>query len=158
MNQNPSDKIESLLSAPCWLLDFLPEQVPADGRGPYFAVERYFLQRPQITALRRKFASLLLKLHCYYDFWVFWNYGEDGVRNPEPETLATGILNEKNTLQVLLNDGESLLFLADDLYMTVYAPSETLLSLLRPLAEAEGLFLRKAPDTEDQEQERDGSQ
>ena len=158
MNSNPSDLIESLLLAPCWLIDVLPEQVPAQDAGQFFAVERYFLQRPQIIALRQKFADLLLKLNCYFDFLVFWNYGEEGIKNPGPEILAARILDEKNTLQVLLNDKESLLFLGEDLYMTVYAPSEKMLSILQPLAEAEGLFLRKVPNTGNKSPKKDGSQ
>ena len=37
--------IEELLQAPCWIIDILPEQVPADGPGQYFAVEKYFLEK-----------------------------------------------------------------------------------------------------------------
>ena len=37
--------IDELLQAPYWIVDILPEQVPADGPGQYFAVERYYLRR-----------------------------------------------------------------------------------------------------------------
>ena len=33
--------MEELLQKPCWVIDFLPEQVPADAAGQFFAVEEY---------------------------------------------------------------------------------------------------------------------
>ena len=38
------DMMGALLEGPYWIVDILPEQVPADAAGQYFAVERYFLQ------------------------------------------------------------------------------------------------------------------
>ena len=38
------DMMGELLEGPYWIVDILPEQVPADAAGQYFAVERYFLQ------------------------------------------------------------------------------------------------------------------
>ena len=36
-------RVEALLEKPCWVLDFLPQRVPADSPGQYFAVEAYLL-------------------------------------------------------------------------------------------------------------------
>ena len=33
--------IDELLQLPCWNIDILPEQVPKDSPGQYFAVEKY---------------------------------------------------------------------------------------------------------------------
>ena len=36
--------IDDLLQLPYWIIDILPEQVPKDSPGQYFAVEKYFLE------------------------------------------------------------------------------------------------------------------
>ena len=46
--------IDELLQAPYWIVDILPEQVPADGPGQYFAVERYFLRKDRLAAVKEK--------------------------------------------------------------------------------------------------------
>lgn len=74
--------IEELLQAPCWIIDILPEQVPADGPGQYFAVEKYFLEKDRLAAIQQKHIHLLLKLNCYRQISV------DGEANLPPERLA----------------------------------------------------------------------
>lgn len=50
-----SATIEELLERPYWVIDILPWQVPADSPGKYFAVERYFLQEPQIARVKEPY-------------------------------------------------------------------------------------------------------
>ena len=47
--------IEEFLDKPYWVIDILPKQVPADDRGQYFRIEKYFLEHPQIDIIYRKF-------------------------------------------------------------------------------------------------------
>ena len=61
------DRIEPYFERPYWVVDILPVQVPAHSPGQYFAVEEYYLQEPRLSALRRKYLELLLKLNCYFD-------------------------------------------------------------------------------------------
>jgi len=39
--------LEALFEKPCWVIDFLPEQVPANSAGQVFDVERFYLQPPR---------------------------------------------------------------------------------------------------------------
>lgn len=137
--------MEELLSKPYWVIDFLPRQVPAKGGGQFFAVEKYYLRSP----LRRGFAEILLKLNCYYDIEVCEPETEKWQKNPPPEALFSWIADNEKDLCVLF-PAENALITAnrDDLYMTVYAPSEELLQLLRSLAAASGLFLWQPPREE----------
>ncbi len=137
--------MEELLNKPYWVIDFLPRQVPAKGGGQFFAVEEYYLRSP----LRRGFAEILLKLNCYYDIEVCEPETEKWQKNPPPEALFSWIADNEKDLCVLL-PAENALITAnrDDLYMTVYAPSEELLQLLRSLAAASGLFLWQPPREE----------
>ena len=47
------EKIEEMLEKPYWIVDILPERVPADSPGRYFDVEQYYLDESRITELRR---------------------------------------------------------------------------------------------------------
>ena len=126
--------IEELLERPYWVLDILPAQVPADGPGQYFAVERYYLQEPQLAAIKRKHLDLLLKLNCYRDMAL----GEEGAGNPPPDQIAEAVLGEYTCILT----GDALIVSEpDDTCMTVYNPDEELLRLVRSLAAGEGLFL-----------------
>lgn len=143
-------KIEELLDQPCWVVDILPEQVPVDAPGQFFAVEEYFLKPPQMAALHRKFAEILLKLNCYFDFSLGTAGGDDWVRNPDPEVLVSTLCNETDiwTICIYFEAENALIYInCDDIYFTVYHPTDHLLDLIRKLAGAERLFVRRAMDT-----------
>lgn len=134
--------MEELLEKPYWVIDFLPRQVPAKSGGQFFAVEAYYLRSP----LRRRFAEILLKLNCYYDLRVCEPETELWRLNPPPEELFSEVAENRKDLCVLLPAEDALITVnRDDLYMTVYGPSEALLGLLRPLIAAAGLFLWQPP-------------
>ena len=141
--------IEALLEKPYWVIDFLPEQVPANSAGQFFAVEEFYLTGPRQAELRRRFAEILLKVNCYYDLAVCAPEAESGQRNPAPERLFSLAAENKQDVCVLLPDENALFTLdRDDTHMTVFNPSEHLLRLLGRLAAAEGLFLWQPPQKE----------
>ena len=82
------DMMGELLEGPYWITDILPEQVPADAAGQYFAVERYFLRPERIVPLRRKYAEILLRLNCYYDMAVSFDSCMTWEANPDPEAFS----------------------------------------------------------------------
>ena len=142
-----TDRIDELLEQPCWVVDLLPEQVPVDSPGQFFAVEEYYLKPPQMAALHRKFAEILLKLNCYFDFSLSAAASDEWVRNPEPEMLVSALCNEKDiwTLCVYFETENALIYInCDDIYFTVYHPTDHMLDLIRKLAGSEGLFVRRA--------------
>ncbi len=49
-------KIETILEKPCYVIDILPKQVPADAKGNFFAVEEYLLSHERQFHLQDKFA------------------------------------------------------------------------------------------------------
>ena len=56
------DLAGELLEGPYYLIDILPIQVPADSEGQYFKIDRYFLLKENIVALKKRFIGLLLKV------------------------------------------------------------------------------------------------
>ena len=133
--------IDMLLNSPFCVIDFLPYQVPADGKGQFFTVEDYFLKSPQIESLHWQFLSVLLKLNCYYQIKVA--VGDQWIDNPDPELIQKHIGGRG--LDVLIKN-TLIQYNRDDTHMTVYNPTEELLELLRILAQSEGLFVWK-PET-----------
>ena len=79
--------IDELLQTEYWIIDILPVQVPKDSPGQYFAVERYFLRRPHIRAIKQKHINVILKLNCYRDL----SLDEEAAVNPPPEVIAEAV-------------------------------------------------------------------
>lgn len=127
-------QIEALLEQPCWVIDLLPEQVPADSAGQYFAVERYYLSESQLSRVKQKHIDLVLKLNCYRDLSLD---GEAAV-NPPPERIASA-MRERHVC--ILTDGALFVSEPDELCLALYHPDEALLSLTKILAAGEGLYV-----------------
>ena len=135
--------IEALLEKEYRVIDILPEQVPAGSPGQYFAVEEYFLRKPALAEIHRRFTRLLLKLNCYSDFQVSFADGEHFTLNPAPELLDAWINGEQKDLCILLP--------GEDALITLNHASAALLERTERLASAEGLFVRQ-PDKPGAEQ------
>ena len=138
--------IEEYLNKPYWVIDILPKQVPADGRGQYFRIEKFFLEHPQINNIYRKFTNILLKLNCYEDIDVSHD-GDEWITNPTPQELEAALLKcmaNKQLFYIILKSADVLITVSgDDTYMTVYNPTEEVLELIGSLVGSEGLFLWK---------------
>ena len=137
--------IESFFDKDYWVVNFLPKQVPEKGGGRFFSVEEYYLEPSRYAVLRERFCDILLKLYCYYDLRLFVDDDTEGIVNPEPELLASQIKANQAELCMLIGTSEALITLGrDDTHMTVYAPSDDLLELIRTFVGTVGLFVWKA--------------
>ena len=136
--------IEEYLERPYWVIDILPKQVPADSKGQYFEIEKYYRKHPQIDNIYRKFTNILLKLNCYEDIGVSYD-GDEWITNPAPQELEAALLKclaDKQMFYIILKSADVLITVSgDDTYMTVYNPTEEVLELIGSLAGSEGLFL-----------------
>ena len=142
----------NLLDGPYWIVDILPEQVPANASGQYFAVERYFLQPERITSVRRKYAELLLQLNCYYDMTVSFDSCASWKTNPDPEEFAERVvkLSGNDFLRAVFAEQNAMIdYDHNDTCMTVYDPNSSLLDTIEALATAKGFFVWSPPQGED---------
>ena len=144
--------VNQLLEKPYWVIDILPYQVPVNSPGQYFKVEQFYLHAPQINYIHKKFANVLLKLNCYYDYDMLTHDGE-WLHLPVPEELydhVTKCPDNFHNLIILTHDHQAMFTInGDDTYMTVYNPGQDLLSLLKELSTSEGLFLWEPPKEQD---------
>ena len=143
-------EIEDYLGKPYWVIDILPKQVPANSRGQYFEIEKYYLEQPQFDIIYKKFTDILLKLNCYEDM-DFSSDGENWNTNPLPQEIKAAMMQCMADKQMLYIDMKSIdvmiIVSGDDTYMTVYHPTTEILELLGSIVASEGLFLWK-PDQE----------
>ncbi len=130
--------IDELLQTDYWIIDILPVQVPKDSPGQYFAVERYFLRKPHIRAIKQKHINVILKLNCYRDF----SLDEEAAVNPPPDVIAEAV---NRRYVCILIDESMIVSEPDSTYLTLYNPDEQLLSLVMELSKGEGLFVWKTP-------------
>ncbi|ACV21596.1 Uncharacterised protein [Slackia heliotrinireducens] len=136
--------VDELLNSQYWVIDMLPKQVPSNSGGQFFEVERLVLNSSRIAALHDRFASILLKLNCYYDIDVNWGADDGWQHNPEPSQLAERIatMPSNGYVRMVLPAEPALITISgDDMCMTLYGASKTLVELVKPLAQAEGLFV-----------------
>ena len=126
--------VEELLGEPYVLVDILPHQVPAGSPGQYFAVERYLLREPQLSAVKQKHINMVLKLNCYRDV----SLDGETTLNPPPEQIAAAI--RERHVCILLDDA-LLVSEPDDTCLSLYHPDKALLALTKTLAATEGLFV-----------------
>ncbi len=130
--------IDELLQTDYWIIDILPVQVPKDSPGQYFAVERYFLRKPHIRAIKQKHINVILKLNCYRDL----SLDEEAAVNPPPDVIAEAV--NRRYVCILIDDS-MIVSEPDSTYLTLYNPDEQLLSLVMELSKGEGLFVWKTP-------------
>ena len=147
-------EIEDYLEKPYWVIDILPKQVPANSRGQYFEIEKYYLEQPQLDIIYKKFTDILLKLNCYEDM-DFSSDGEKWKTNPLPQEIKAAMMQcmaDKQMLYIDMKPIDVMIIVSgDDTYMTVYHPTAEILELLGSIVASEGLFLWK-PDQETMKQ------
>ena len=128
--------IDELLKTQYWIIDILPVQVPKDSPGQYFAIERYYLEEPQLSQIKQKHINLILKLNCYKDI----SLDEWETINPLPEYIAEEM--RKRYLCIMV-ENSMIVSEPDDMHMTFFNSDEQLLELIRTVASSEGLFVWK---------------
>lgn len=137
--------VDRLLETPCYIIDFIPQQVPKNCGGQYFKVENYFLNHSDRYGLRDRFIRTILKAMCYYPVSVYWG---EWIEQPSPEQVAeiidTIMENHSGDMNMLFTSKDALLqFGRDCLNISIYNPDEEMCRLFEKIATSEGMFWRK---------------
>ena len=102
------DIIDKLLETPCYIMDFLPKQVPMNCGGQFFEVETYLLNHYDCCGLRDRFVGVILKAMCYYPVSVHWG---KWIEQPTPEQVTKIIDTILNAAAGLLGGLPKALFI-----------------------------------------------
>ena len=138
--------VDRLLETPCYIIDFLPQQVSKNCGGQFFKVETYLLNNYERYGLRDRFIRILLKVMCYYPVSVHWG---EWIEQPAPEQIAnivdTIMENHSGDMNMVFSSKDALLqFGWDCLNISIYNPDDEMRVLLEQIAASEGMFWRKA--------------
>ena len=138
--------VDRLLETPCYIIDFLPIQVPKNCGGQFFGVEDYLLNHYEHYGLKDRFIRIILKAMCYYQVSVYWS---EWIEQPTPEwvvEMIDEIMKEHSEdVNMLFTSKNALLqFGGDSLHMRVYNPDIEMCVLFEQIAISEGMFWRKA--------------
>ena len=138
------ENIDRLLEAPCYVVDFLPEQVSKESNGQFFKVENFLLTHHEWYGLRDRFVRFILKVMCYYSVSIYQN---GWIEEPSPEQMVEmidSIIEEHSCdMNIMIKDA-LIQFGWDCLHMSVYNPDEEMCVLFEEIAISEGMFWRKA--------------
>ena len=137
--------VDRLLETPCYIIDFIPQQVPKNCGGQYFKVENYFLNHSDRYGVRDRFIRTILKAMCYYPISVYWG---EWIEQPSPEQVAeiidTIMENHSGDMNMLFTSKDALLQLGwDCLNISIYNPDEEIRMLFEKIAASEGMLWKK---------------
>ena len=132
-----SFRLERLQKSPCWILDILPKRVPKEKAKHYAELEKEYLHTEE---LERKFFNVLMKLRCYYDLKVVMPDGK------VVDDISAQVLKElvgQKYIQILFDDA-LLISDPDDMYMSLFNPSQEMLEIVNGVAGSEGMCVWNA--------------
>lgn len=139
------NKIDELLEKTCYIIDFLPMQVPAEASGDYFEIENYLLNNYDRYGIKDKYIGTMLKVMCYYRISVQWGEWIDAPKPEQIVEIIDSIMdNHSGEVNIIVPEKNVLFqFGWDCLYISVFNPDEEMCKLLEQISFSEGLFFRK---------------
>ena len=138
--------VDRLLETQCFIIDFLPKQVPEESGEQFFRIENYLLNNYERFGIKDKIIRIILKAMCYYPVSVF---GKKWIKQPTPEQVVEIIDsimdNHSGDMNMIFTSKEVLLqFGWDCLNISIYNPDEEMCELFEKIAASEGMFWRLA--------------
>ena len=139
---------ENLLEKICYLIDILPGRITDFEK--YSSIEEYYLQEKELERFAEKVANIVIKLQGYHDFETFCEIWRGYVKPWELSRMVKWTIRSKNGFLYLVSKKDNMLLSikGQTLYMEVYNPPLTAVANLSMLASSEGLFMRRAENTE----------
>ena len=135
---------ESLLDTICYVIDIFPAHVQEFEK--YSEIEEYYLQEQELKKFTEKMVNIILKIQCYHEFVIYHGKWYSKVSPVQLAEMVRETLQSKDEFLNLLSREENMLLTVSGqtLYMAVYNPTLSAIANLSMLANAEGLFMRRA--------------
>lgn len=148
MKKVDTELIERVLEKQCYIIDFLPMQVPKEAPGTFDEVENYILNSEGHCGLKDKYIRIILKVMCYYSIYVQKDKLIEEATPEMIEELVNGIMvNRSKWVNLLIQDKSVLIQVDGDcLHLSVYNPDEEICMLFEKIAISEGLFWRRSEE------------
>ena len=143
--------VERLLEDDYWIIDILPSQIPIEKQAEYRALTDEYFESGKVAQLHRRYADILTMINSRFKTAMLCMPEDEWTISPHNNDVRDAVMHhtERGCVDLLLPEEETLISLqAEDLYITVYHPTEELLSLLRQAVSESGFYIWQTPQIE----------
>ena len=140
--------VERLLEDDYWIIDILPSQIPIEKQAEYRALTDEYYESGKIAQLHRRYADILTMINSRFKTAMLCMPEDEWTISPDDVAVKDAVIHhtERGCVDLLLPEEETLISLqAEDLYITVYHPTEEILSLLRQAVSESGFYIWQTP-------------
>ena len=143
--------VERLLEDDYWIIDILPSQIPIEKQAEYRALTDEYFESGKVAQLHRRYADILTMINSRFKTAMLCMPEDEWTISPDNSAVNDAVIHhtERGCVDLLLPEEETLISLqAEDLYITVYHPTEEILSLLRQAVSESGFYIWQTPQIE----------
>ncbi len=140
--------VERLLEDDYWIIDILPSQIPIEKQAEYCALTDEYFESGKAAQLHRRYADILTMINSRFKTAMLCMPEDEWTISPDDVAVKDAVIHhtERGCVDLLLPEEETLISLqAEDLYITVYHPTEEILSLLRQAVSESGFYIWQTP-------------
>ena len=140
--------VERLLEDDYWIIDILPSQIPIEKQAEYCALTDEYFESGKAAQLHRRYADILTMINSRFKTTMLCMPEDEWTISPDDVAVKDAVIHhtEQGCVDLLLPEEETLISLqAEDLYITVYHPTEEILSLLRQAVSESGFYIWQTP-------------
>ena len=143
--------VERLLEDDYWIIDILPSQIPIEKQAEYRALTDEYFESGKVAQLHRRYADILTMINSRFKTAMLCMPEDEWTISPDDVAVKDAVIHhtERGCVDLLLPEEETLISLqAEDLYITVYHPTEEILSLLQQAVSESGFYIWQTPQIE----------
>ncbi len=143
--------VERLLEDDYWIIDILPSQIPVGKQAEYRALTDEYFESGKVAELHRRYADILTMINGRFKTAMLCMPEDEWTISPCDIAVKDAVIHhtERGCVDLLLPEEETLISLqSEDLYITVYHPTEEILSLLRQAVSESGFYIWQTPQIE----------
>ena len=140
--------VERLLEDDYWIIDILPSQIPIEKQAEYRALTDEYFESGKVAQLHRRYADILTMINSRFKTAMLCMPEDDWTISPHDNAVKDAVIHhtERGCVDLLIPEEDTLISLqAEDLYITVYHPTEEILSLLRKAVSESGFYIWQTP-------------
>ena len=133
------------------IIDILPSQIPIEKQAEYRALTDEYFESGKVAQLHRRYADILTMINSRFKTAMLCMPEDEWTISPDDVAVKDAVIHhtEQGCVDLLLTEEETLISLqAEDLYITVYHPTEEILSLLRQAVSESGFYIWQTPQIE----------
>ena len=143
--------VERLLEDDYWIIDILPSQIPIEKQAEYRALTDEYFESGKVAQLHRRYADILTMINSRFKTAMLCMPEDEWTISPDDVAVKDAVIHhtERGCVDLLLTEEETLISLqAEDLYITVYHPTDEIISLLRQAVSESGFYIWQTPQIE----------